>query len=188
MLAVKPAEPATLSAAEFIRDYESLPEKYELIDGVAWAMAGASKRHNRVAGNIFALLHGRLRGSGCEPFGPDARLLLDDGNIRFPDVAIYCDERDVGPIDQPTLSFPKVVFEVLSPSTANDDRLRKLVEYQHIDSLQAIILIDPTTRTIDLYERAGPAEWHVVNLATGAPLVLRDPSVTLTCDEIFENA
>ena len=182
------ARPRKLTVEEFIRDYEGLDEKYELIDGEAWAMAGASKRHNRISGNIYVSLRGKLRGSRCEPFGSDARLLLDDGNIRFPDVAVYCDPRDIGPDDQPTMSFPKLVFEVLSPSTGRNDRLHKLREYQRIDSLDAIVLIDPATQAIDVYVRSGAAEWHVANLAPGAPLVLRDPAVTLTHAEIFEDA
>ena len=182
------ARPAKLTVAEFIREYEGAGERYELIDGVAWAMAGALPRHNLIVGNVLTRLRDKLRGSGCVPFNSDTRLELDDHNIRFPDVAIYCDARDLGDLDAPTFEFPRVVFEVLSPSTQRDDRMRKLLEYQRMDSVEAVVLIDPVLRVLNVFERASATEWRNFWLRQGAPLVLRDPAITLTYAEIFEDA
>lgn len=182
------ARPRKLTIDEFIEAYAGVGEKYELIDGEAWLMAGASPTQNLVAGNIFAALRNRLRGTSCIPFGSDLRLRLDAANIRFPDVAVYCDPRDLD--DRRALksfSYPKIVFEVLSPSTQRHDRLHKVLEYELIESLTTIVLVDAERRSLHVFERLNASEWHTVTLAPDAPLVLRDPAVTLTRAEIFED-
>ena len=104
-----------------------MAEKYELIDGVAWTMAGATPLHNLLCGNIFANLFQQLRGSGYLPFNSDTRLRLDDGNSRFPDVAVYC-RPELDDLGVQTFSHPRAVFELLSPSTSRDDRVHKPIE------------------------------------------------------------
>ena len=60
-----------------IEDYfaieESSTTKHEYFGGEIFAMAGASVRHNRIAGNVYAALRASLRGSDCEAFGSDLR-------------------------------------------------------------------------------------------------------------------
>lgn len=162
-------------------------ERYELIDGEVWHMAGGSQRRATVTGQIFGTLFVKLAGSGCRPLGSDTTVHLDDFNFRYPDVAIYCDPRDLGrqAAYEHRLRYPKVVFEVLSPSTATTDRAVKVAEYKALPSVVAIVLVDPVARTVELHERTGPGAWLQRELAAGAPLELRDPAVTLTVAEIF---
>lgn len=103
---------------EFLADHAQRPdERWELEDGVPVMMSGGTRRHARVGGNIFATLHAKLRGSGCEPFNSDMLVRTGIVSARAPDVAIYCDSRDIaGDPDERTMAFPSVVFEVLSPS------------------------------------------------------------------------
>jgi Uma2 family endonuclease len=115
---------------------------------------------------------------------------LDPNNFRCPDAAIYCDPRDTGPEarDKQRLHHPKVIFEVLSPSTSKRDRVIKVAEYKAVPSIATIVLVDLDTRTIELHERTGPAAWTQREVAAGEDLVLTDPRVTLTAAEIFGDA
>ena len=183
MLSTKPRK---LTVEEFIRDYSDLEEKYELIEGEAWAMAGASKRHNRIAQNIFTALHDKLRGGQVRVFGPGSRLLIDTANIRFPDVAVSSDPRDAhDDFDSATFSDPELVVEVLSPAS---DRIQTLLEYKSLPSLRTLVWVVPEWRMIDVSERVSSREWLVTTLAPDVPLILRDLDVTLSRDEIFEDA
>lgn len=87
-------------------------------------MTGASQRHDRVTVNAIGLLFAQLRGTGCRPMTSDVAVQIPAGNIRRADVVIECgtpaSDRDMAVAD------PRLVIEVLSPSTMSFDRFRKL--------------------------------------------------------------
>ena len=176
-----------LSVDQFFADYSGLPEKYELIDGEAVMITGGSVRHGEVGGLVFAALLAKLRGSPCRPFNSDTGLRIDRTGVVYPDIAIYCDPRDVDPTqrDKAALSWPKVVIEVLSPGTANDDRGYKVLLYKEISSVATIVLIDPERNRIERHDRVAPEAWHHERLPAGSGLTLRDPAVALTFADIF---
>jgi Uma2 family endonuclease len=184
-----------LSVEHFYELYENVPEKYELIDGQPVLkfgepdmMAGGSAVHNMVSGNIFFALKQKLKGSTCKPFGPDMGLKTKFDAVFYPDVAIYCDRRD---LDRDTalaqdFSHPSVLFEVLSPSTKRYDRGEKLVRYQEIQSVNAVLLVDPITRHITLHNRTSPKSWTMRELEADEDVVLIEPALVLTRTEIFD--
>ena len=174
-----------LTIEEFVELYAPLPGKYELWDGVPVLMAGGTAKHALIGVNIVSALRVKLRGSGCAPFNSDMMLRVGQENGRLPDVAIYCDPRDL--IDPSSVAFsrPSVVFEVLSASTAKIDRGAKLAEYQAIESVQTIVFVDTDLERLETWDRMGANEWRNVQHTTGTDLVLTRPAVTLAADEIF---
>lgn len=108
--------------------------------------------------------------------------------MRYPDLAIYCDSRDLDLDLLRTQSFhyPSVVFEVLSPSTRVADRAVKILEYKAIATVTAIVLVDPVARTIEIHERIDGEKWLHRLPAAGIDLVLAEPPVTLTNAEISD--
>ena len=114
-----------MTADEFLWAYEGVEGRWELVDGEPVMMAGAARRHNQIAGNIYLALRLQLRASPCEPFGSDMGVYIDVYRIRLPDVSVLCDPRDSAD-EIKTARHPSVLFEVFSPSTADMDRSRKL--------------------------------------------------------------
>jgi Uma2 family endonuclease len=115
--------------------------RHEYLAGLVYAMAGGSRNHNAIAGNIFVALRQSLRDRKCKPYMVDMRLRiqLPPGEIYYyPDVMVACDERDDDPhhIERPT-----VIFEVLSDSTERVDRREKRFAYAAIPSLTQYVLI-----------------------------------------------
>lgn len=158
--------------------------KAELVDGVILMMAGGTARHASIAGNVIAALRSKLRGSGCRPYGSDLAVRTGEGSIRFPDVSVYCRE-DVVAIDDNAqlIGDPRVIFEVLSPSTASNDQITKLAEYRALSGLRAVVFIDPETervRVVDTAQARDPG-W----LPEGATVDLPMLQTTLSHDEIF---
>ncbi len=176
-----------ITVDQFFAEVGETEERLELIDGEVWQMAGGSRQHAAAGVRLVATLFAKLAGNACQPFGSDMAVELDAYNFRYPDAALYCDPRDLGPeaANQHRLRFPRVVFEILSPSTARRDRAIKVAEYKALPSVAAVVLIDLATRTIELHERTGPAAWTQREVAGGDDLVLTDPAVTLTAAEIF---
>jgi len=115
-------------------DYCSWPDdaRYELIDGVAYAMGPAPvRRHQGILGEVFRQVANVLEGSPCRPYiAPfDVRLPkageIDDevNTVVQPDLVVICDRAKLD--DKGCRGAPDWVVEVLSPSTAGHDQILK---------------------------------------------------------------
>lgn len=159
--------------------------KAELEDGLIFMMAGGNEVHARIAANLIAGLHLRLRGSGCRPYGSDLATRTDQASIRFPDVSVYCRPLEPGDQTRQLLGDPQVVFEVLSPSTSSHDQLTKLAEYRALAGIQEIIFVDPSRTRIRVVRRTGEENWSDDWLPAGADLAIPSLQLSLPHDEIF---
>ncbi len=72
-----------------------------------------------------------------------------------------------------------------TPSIESIDRRAKVPEYQAIASVEVIVLVDARVRTFETFERVSADEWRNIKHHRGEPLILADPAITLTADEIF---
>lgn len=122
-----PTRPMTLDA--FLA-WESVQDGlYELVDGVPVPhekmLAMVSRSHDYATVNIIVALHPFLRGSECRPTTDNLVLPTGPATLRRPDVTVEC-----APVICDTYEnrSPRLVVEVLSPSTTNIDRFRKLDE------------------------------------------------------------
>ncbi len=177
---------APLLTVEDFLEIDFGPErKAELSNGVIRMMAGGTGAHNRIQRNVLFILTAALRGSGCSAYGTDMGVRMHDFSLRYPDVSVFCG-RD-GPENDKLREFndPKMVVEVLSPSTREEDTAVKMPEYKAVASMQVILFIDPETGAMRLLQRNGPASWNDAELAPGSPVPLPEFGITLASTEIF---
>lgn len=182
-IAIEPAY-RRVSVLEFL-EMDFGGAKAELVDGLIFMMAGGSARHAAIAVNLSAALLTRLRGTSCRPYSSDLAVRTGEASIRFPDVSVYCRDDltdDTG--DAKLLGIPRVVFEVLSPSTASNDQIIKLAEYRRLPGLQAVVFIDPETERARVVDTAidREAAW----LPAGSAIDLPALGISVSHDEIFE--
>src|SRR5947209_849523 len=97
---------------------EASQTKHEYVAGEVYALSGATRRHNQIAGNILAQLWAAARGGHCDVYGSDMRLRIGDDAVYYPDVQVVCDPADAEPL---FTTNPCVVVEVLSPRTSSID-------------------------------------------------------------------
>ena len=183
-LALDPAY-RRVTVREFL-DMDFGGARAELEDGVIYMMTGGTEQHARIAGNIFAFLFGRLRGSGCRPYNSDLSLQTADFTARLPDVSIYCGNPSAPEnAKKRLLGDPQVVFEVLSPSTFAKDQKVKLEEYKALPGTREVILVDPDGELVRRVHRTDDGVWHDGWLAAGADLHLPSLNLTIPHAEIF---
>lgn len=148
-MAVNVAINHKISAEKYLQDESSSDVKHELIDGQVYAMAGASKNYDRIAGNIHRLLGNFLWDSPCEPFSTDIKVKVGS-NFFYPDTIVVCNEQT----DNEYYSeSPCILVEVLSKSTRRIDETIKRMAYQSIPTLQEFILIEYDFVYIEVYRR-----------------------------------
>jgi Uma2 family endonuclease len=142
-----------IAVAEYLAGESRSDRKHEFIEGIVYAMVGASNTHNRIATNVTGLLHGQLRGQPCEVFNADAkvRVRLPTGTrFYYPDASVVCQPND------PNDSFhdaPVVVVEVISESTRRTDEHEKREAYTAIDSLQVYVMLEQEAAVAVVYRR-----------------------------------
>ena len=173
-------KPMTL--AEFLEWEERQPMRYEF-DGVGpVAMTGGTVGHADIEANLAAALRTRLRGKPCRFYGSDLKFQVADGQVRYPDGMVVC-----SPIDRTaTVVYdPVVVFEVLSPSTARDDRIVKAREYQATPSVQRYVMLEQDGVSATVYARSGETWTHEILIADSV-LTLPEIGVELPLAELYE--
>jgi Uma2 family endonuclease len=132
---------AYISPEDYLERERNSPIKHEYTRGQIYAMAVASKAHTIIVGNIFTLLRNHLRGSACIPYMMDMKVRLETVNSYFyPDVTVTCDARDNASLTEDFIRYPRLVLEVLSPTTAAFDRGEKFADYRSIKTRLSWVL------------------------------------------------
>src|SRR5215210_9413337 len=133
-----PKERQSLSVGGYLEGERDSEVRHEYVAGQAYAMAGASARHNRIALNIAGRLNDLLADGECEAFMSDMKVRVAPDLFYYPDVVVACDPAGGDPYVR---AEPRLVVEVLSPSTERTDRREKLAAYQSCPSLQEYALV-----------------------------------------------
>ncbi|MDP2180441.1 Uma2 family endonuclease [Methylicorpusculum sp.] len=168
-----------ISEQEYL-DGEKLSEiKHEYIDGDVYAMAGASKNHERIAGNVFGELRSFLKGKPCEPFASDVKIKAGS-RFFYPDVMVVCD--DATPNEYYTES-PVIIVEVVSKSTRRIDETVKRTTYQTIPSLKELVLIEQDFVDVEVCRKS--EGWISNHYFMGDEVTFESLGLTLAVEEIY---
>jgi Uma2 family endonuclease len=158
----------------------------ELEDGILYMMSGGTARHAAIIANLTAALHNKLRGTGCRPMSSDMALRTRTNTVRMPDVSVYCGMPLSKEQEQSKLlGDPKVVIEVLSPSTRGLDLRIKVAEYCGLTGVQAALFVDPDSQRVRLLERSVSGSWSDDWVEAGHDIRISVIDVTLTAEDIF---
>lgn len=184
--------PKLMTADEFLVWRMDQEGTWEFVDGVPRRkfanplnmMAGGTQNHARVAANLIAALHPRLRGSACTALGSDLAVRNAQNRVRQPDVSVEC-----GPFDGHDMSArePRAVFEVLSPSTRRTDVAIKAGEYRQLPSLMHLIMLEADYPRLVVWTRDGAAWSDQEVIGMKSTLRLLHLRVELPFSEIYEN-
>lgn len=152
------ASPQFIDPDEYLHLEAQSPTKHEYRDGEIYPMTGASDAHVTIAGNLFALLRGHVRGTGCRVYISDMKAHIEARNCYYyPDVMVTCDPRDQQ--NEMFKQFPKLIVEVLSDSTETFDRGDKFADYQRLESLEEYVLINTRHQRVECFRRNEDGLW-----------------------------
>ena len=134
--------------------------KSEYYDGRIYAMAGASDPHNVIAGNVITELNIGLKGKPCKPRPSDAKVRSDDeGLLSYPDVTVVCGKPEFYAGTTDVLINPKLLVEILSPSSEAFDRGKKFAKYKQLESFTDYLLVAQDEPQIDYFVRQASGDW-----------------------------
>jgi Uma2 family endonuclease len=193
-------EPATrqqipsghMSIQDYLRFDDQTPGKHEYHRGTVIAMAGGTSNHSAIAFNLSVATGRRLTGTKCQGFTSDLRIGIPGvSSFSYPDISVVCGPLQYDPRDSGnnTVTNPKLIVEVLSGSTEQIDRGRKLENYLQLDSLEEYVLVSQDHARVESYHRQPDGTWGVFAFASGlqAVLHLRSLGFEIPMGEIYAN-
>ncbi len=172
---------------EYLAFERSANVRHEFFDGEIYAMAGGTPTHAAICANVISIFNFQLRGKGCQAFTSDLRIrVLETGLATYPDVTVVCGQREIDSEDRNTVTNPRVLVEVLSPSSAAYDRGEKLEHYKRISSLREVLLVAHDERLIEVWRRGEDGAWSRREARSGN-LTLTSVPCTLAVDEVYRD-
>lgn len=177
-----------MSVEDFFVWQQEQDSLYELVNGapvkLLKAMTGASQQHDKVVVNLIVSLGTQLKESPCRPTTDDLAVRTKAATIRRPDVTVECGELKR---DSHQNHAPKMVVEVLSPSTMGIDRIRKLEEYKELPTLCYILIVDTRMPTASLYSRDASSGWILQDfMGLNTSVNLPEINATLAMSDVFD--
>ena len=184
-LAKGAVDPSFMTLEAFLELEKASPLRHEFINGAIFAMNGASLSHQRIVLNLTLAIHNHLKRGPCEVFSSGRQVVIkrDMHEIAYhPDVMVdgRPDTRDMH-----YLREPKLIVEVLSPSTELTDSREKLLNYPLIDSLEEYVLVAQNERHVTVYPSV--EDWKPRIYSTlDAAVEFRSIDLTLPMIELYE--
>ena len=177
-----------VSPEDYLEAEKVRPIKHEYRQGEIYAMAGASKPHAIITGNVSVLLRNHLRGSGCMPYMADIKVRNETSNFYYyPDVAVSCDERDKNAAED-FIRYPRLIVEVLSPTTAAFDRGDKFADYRTSESLQEYVLINQERVSVECFRRNAEGLWVLYPYSQGQEVQFASVNFSCAIETLYEDA
>ena len=177
-----------VSPEDYLEAEKFRPIKHEYRQGEIYAMAGASKPHAIITGNVSVLLRNHLRGSGCMPYMADMKVRIEASNFfYYPDVAVSCDERDKN-ADEDFIRYPRLIVEFFSPTTAAFDRGDKFADYRTSESLQEYVLINQERVSVECFRRNAEGLWVLYPYSQGQEVQFASVNFSCAIETLYEDA
>jgi Uma2 family endonuclease len=141
------------------REYKAWPEdeRWELIDGVAYAMGGPTSAHQVISREMGGQFYNFLKAKTCQFFSAPFDVFFprlneqekdDVDTIVQPDLLVVCDPSKVR--ENGIWGAPDLVVEILSPSTSRKDLREKYDLYQR-SGVREYWVVDPPGRWVQQY-------------------------------------
>ena len=166
---------------DFCETHEGL---YEYVNGEIIEMAGETPVSNEIAGNIHYFFRTILKGKPFKTYQNAVKLMLGKGKTyRIPDMMVIHKEG----VETKAVRKPALIVEVLSESSMDTDRRKKLAEYCAIESLQYYLIVSQDMSLIEMYRRVDK-KWEFefyTNLSDNINLPFFEALLSLS--EIYEN-
>jgi Uma2 family endonuclease len=165
------------------------------MDGQILAMAGATKAHVIIVGNLSALILNHLRGTSCISYATDMKVRLPASRLfYYPDLAVTCNESDKNS-DEDFILHPKLLIEVLSDSTeaslpsAHAKRVRgdKFADYKTIPEFEEYLLVHQNQILVEQFQRRSNNLWVPTIYSTGDTLQLKSMGFSCSIAALYQN-
>jgi Uma2 family endonuclease len=185
------AVPHYISPEEYLDIERQSPLRHEYRRGLVYAMAGGTDNHDRIALNLLSIINLQLGDSTCRFHSGNVKVNYQDDFYYYPDAFVTCDLRDRN--NRHVKRYPKLIVEVLSPSTKAFDLDDKFKDYQQMESLEEYVLISQEAQRVECRRRAPGTDasstdastWETVVYEAEDRVVLKSIGLELAIADLY---
>jgi Uma2 family endonuclease len=186
---------AKASIADYLDFERGSTERHQFVDGEIFAMAGESLGHSTINANIIISLGIQLRGKPCRVLSPNMKIRSGPADVHsmkglfsYADASVVCGEPRFHDKHQDGLLNPKLIVEVLSPSTEAFDRGDKFLRYSaHLDSFTDYLMASTVEPRLEHFSRETANRWVYTCISgLGGCLDLPSLGCRLELSEVFD--
>ena len=159
--------------------------KYEYAEGHIYDMSGGTVEHSRIAINLIIALELHLRDNVCRVFNSDMKVLPlgDENPTYYPDVTVTCNPNDYQD-GSTAIRSPRLIIEVLSPSTFARDRDEKFDAYLACPTVEEYVMVSSHHQRVEVYSRKNANTWGYIQYTDGE-VTLVSVELTIPVAEIY---
>lgn len=186
---------AKSTAADYLAFERGSTERHQFVDGEIFAMAGESLVHSTINASLIISLGMQLRGKPCRVLSPNMKIRSSPAESRnskglfsYADVSVVCGEPVFHDAHQDVLLNPKLIVEVLSPSTEAFDRGEKFARYAaYLDSFTDYLLVSTATPRLEHFAREAANRWiYTCVEGLDGELILSSLDCRLNLADVFD--
>ncbi len=161
-----------VTEAEYLAHERDAERPSEYFGGEVFPMEDVSIRHAVIISRLFAVLIRALEGSSCGVYSTGLRIgVSQTGLYTYPDLVVLCGKLEVSAKDRDTVTNPKVIVEILSPSTQDYDRGGKFEGYRTIPSFQEYLVVAQDRVFAVHYVKQPDGGWLLHDITSEAAIV-----------------
>ncbi len=190
MSAAKKKPVADIGVEDYLEGERAAEFRHEYFDGVIIAMAGESHEHALISNNTNIRIANLLSDKPCIVLTKDTKVrsgpprpfsrLHSKGMFSYPDIVVICGEPEFYDDRRDIILNPKVIVEVLSPSTELFDRTEKFNNYRIWNpKLTDYILVSQKEAFVEHFQRTSENVW-TITLASGMTGEIKIDSIDAT--------
>ena len=169
-----------ITADDYLTQERLAVTKSEFLDGQVFAMAGSTAEHSLIKANAVRALGNAMADGPCRVYDSDMRVQTNSGLFTYPDASVVCDPPEFLSDRRDVLLNPKVIVEVLSPSTERDDRGQKFRHYRSISTLEEYLLISSDCKAVEHYARNVDGQTWTLSAVIGPNTQIALPTLKLS--------
>ena len=173
---------------EYFAFEEESKEKHEFFKGEIVLMSGGTFNHNAISVRIGAAINAASVGR-CTALSSDQRVRVGtSGLYTYPDVTVVCSRPYFYNNRRNTITNPILLAEVLSPSTAMNDRTRKFDRYKTIPTFVDYLLVEQAEPHVTYYHQVSARRWFLDEFTEMNDVIeLQGVGATITLAQIYDN-
>ena len=158
-------------------------------DGAVIQREPGTWSHAVISARVGSRLCAALDGRRCGVANSSVRVRVSPSNFVYPDLVIVCGQPEFIDLERDTITNPKVIVEVLSPTTAGYDYGGKFGFYRRLPSFEEYLLVAHDEPRIDVFHKAPDGRW-ILTSYEGQDAIVRVESldIAIPLAEIYVDA
>jgi Uma2 family endonuclease len=178
---------ARLSVDEYLSLDRNAEIKSEFHDGELFPLVAVSLSHALISAHVTGVLERPLAKTDCRVAASPFRVRVSPTKFVIPDMLVFCGKAELTDAHADTITNPKVIIEILSPSTEDYDYGGKFALYRRLPSFEEYVLLSQDEVRVETFRKTHDNEWILrTHEGLDALVPVESLGISLSLREVYD--